>query len=285
MSDQSNQLLDPARDIGHIDYADWPARALPASLADRRRGFQVVIEADALKRIHKQGRSNLKAEVGGVLVGNGYQDDFGPYLLIDAIVEGRSMRNHAAQVTFTAETWADIQLTMDRHYPDSRIVGWYHTHPGFGIFLSEMDLFIQDNFFNLPWQTALVYDPKSGEEGVFIWHDGRAVQEEFLTLGEKMTNQALASPLSAAFPAMTFAELANRQLDMERRLDALSGQSREMQRLRRRNRRLMMGLFILVFALTALWTLWMLRVLPPDFFHNIHSALMQRWPKWIHAAG
>jgi proteasome lid subunit RPN8/RPN11 len=244
MSDPSNQLLDLARDVEQIDCADWPSRTLPADLAGRRDGFQVVISADALQRIHKQGKSNLKAEVGGVLVGNGYQDEHGPYLWIEAIIEGRSMRHHAAQVTFTAETWADIQTTMDRDHPDARIVGWYHTHPGFGIFLSEMDLFIQDNFFNLPWQTALVYDPKSGEEGVFVWREGRTQREEFLTVGRagkktaggkrKKTmpepseslippsQSASSSSLSSAFPPATLEELAARQLDLERRVRLLS---------------------------------------------------------------
>jgi proteasome lid subunit RPN8/RPN11 len=244
MSEPSNQLLDPVRDVEQIDCADWPRRALPADVAERRDGFQVVIAADALERIHKQGKSNLKAEVGGVLVGNGYQDEHGPYLWIEAIIEGRSMRHHAAQVTFTAETWTDIQATMDPDHPHARIVGRYHTHPGFGIFLSEMDLFIQDNFFNLPWQTALVYDPKSGEEGVFVWREGKTQREEFLIMGHArdktgggrmkktmpepsesfvpLSSSAPSSSLSSAFPPATLEELAARQLELERRVRLLS---------------------------------------------------------------
>ncbi len=56
---------------------------------------------------------------------------------------------------------------MDKQFPDLRIVGWYHTHPGHGIFLSEMDIFLHESFFGLPWQTAFVYDPRSGDEGFF----------------------------------------------------------------------------------------------------------------------
>jgi hypothetical protein len=62
-----------------------------------------------------------------------------------------------------------IQTEMDRSYADKRILGWYHTHPGFGIFLSEMDMFIHRNFFNLPWQLAYVYDPHADEDGMFTW--------------------------------------------------------------------------------------------------------------------
>ncbi len=60
----------------------------------------------------------------------------------------------------------------DRDYPDERIVGWYHSHPGFGVFLSEHDTFIHKNFFSSPQQVAWVYDPHSDEEGCFGWKSG-----------------------------------------------------------------------------------------------------------------
>src|SRR5262249_41649716 len=40
---------------------------------------------------------------------------------------------------------------------------------GFGVFLSEHDLFIQQNFFSNPQQVAWVYDPHTDEEGCFGW--------------------------------------------------------------------------------------------------------------------
>ena len=103
-----------------------------------------------------------------------------PYLYINHSIRGDSAENRATQVTFKSETWTHIQSVMERDHADERIVGWYHTHPGFGIFLSGMDLFIQDNFFNLPWQVAFVYDPSSGEEGAFIWRAGASEREPFL---------------------------------------------------------------------------------------------------------
>ena len=44
-----------------------------------------------------------------------------------------------------------------------------------GIFLSPMDVFIQEHFFNLPFQTAFVVDPCSANEGLFQWRNGKAV--------------------------------------------------------------------------------------------------------------
>jgi proteasome lid subunit RPN8/RPN11 len=64
--------------------------------------------------------------------------------------------------------------------PDHQIVGWHHTHPGFGIFLSRHDEFFHRNFFSQPWQVALVVDPQRGELGFFQWLDGEIVDAVFL---------------------------------------------------------------------------------------------------------
>ena len=61
-------------------------------------------------------------------------------------------------------------------YPEYDIVGWYHTHPSFGIFLSHHDLFIHQHFFAQPLQVAYVVDPINQTRGFFQWHDGGLAQ-------------------------------------------------------------------------------------------------------------
>ena len=57
-----------------------------------------------------------------------------------------------------------------------KIVGWYHSHPGFGLFLSEYDSFIQENFFIDPNHVALVVDPLEGSLGWFVVRNGKVVE-------------------------------------------------------------------------------------------------------------
>ena len=177
----SNTAADVAtRDVSRIDTSEFDRRDLPKVTGGTREPrFQAVVRQSALNKLHRHGLAQ-DVEVCGVLVGNIYRDVSGPWLYIENAVEGDHAAERAAQVTFTAETWAHIQAIMDKEHPDKRILGWYHTHPGFGIFLSEMDLFIQENFFPLPWQAALVYDPKAGEEGLFVWRDNKPEVEVFL---------------------------------------------------------------------------------------------------------
>jgi len=177
MADSITPTRDASLDAANVAADELPRRDIQQVLGQRAQRFQTVIKQSVLNEIHAHGQSSLDAEICGVLVGNVFHDDFGPYLHIHASIRGDSAEGRAAQVTFKAETWTHIQSAMERDHPDARIVGWYHTHPGFGIFLSGMDLFIQDNFFNLPWQAALVYDPKSGEEGFFVWRHGNSERE------------------------------------------------------------------------------------------------------------
>lgn len=170
----------PDRDVANVDPAAYPERELQRVADQRRPGFQAVMTRSALNDMHRHGRSSAEVEVCGVLVGNVYRDTHGPYLYIEASIKGDHAAGKTAQVTFTAETWNHINDELERSFPGRKILGWYHTHPGFGIFLSEMDLFIQNNFFPEPWQVAYVYDPRSGEDGIFVWKQGKATRDEYL---------------------------------------------------------------------------------------------------------
>lgn len=108
---------------------------------------------------------HVDREVGGILLGT--LD--GELASVQVALPALQAVGHRAQVTFTHEVWDDILTTVDRDHPELRIVGWYHSHPGFGIFLSEYDKFIHRSFFSDPKMLALVVDPHSGEHGWFGW--------------------------------------------------------------------------------------------------------------------
>jgi proteasome lid subunit RPN8/RPN11 len=129
----------------------------------------VAIGSDVIRQIRQHARSSSKTEVCGVLVGRENSDG----MEVEACISGLNAEQAGAHVTFTQDTWEHIYKVKDQQYPDQRIVGWYHSHPGFGIFLSDHDTFIHKNFFSSPRQIAWVCDPHSDEEGCFGWVNGR----------------------------------------------------------------------------------------------------------------
>ena len=48
------------------------------------------------------------------------------------------------------------------------IVGWYHSHPNYGVFLSATDRETQRVWFAQAWQIALVLDPVRGQSAAFV---------------------------------------------------------------------------------------------------------------------
>ncbi len=138
---------------------------------------RTIVLQSVINEIREHGRTSMHAEVCGVLVGTLCWDG-GPYLLIDGRIEGKHASHQSGSVTFTSETWDYIHEELAAKYPDKRIVGWYHTHPGFGIFLSNMDAFIHENFFSFPWEPAYVFDPQAETEGFFFRIGKDLVREE-----------------------------------------------------------------------------------------------------------
>ena len=89
-----------------------------------------------------------------------------PFVWITEALEAKHYENTQASFTYTHDSWEEITRERDAEFPDLDIVGWYHTHPDFGIFLSSHDLFIHHNFFAQPLQVAYVVDPIRQTRGV-----------------------------------------------------------------------------------------------------------------------
>lgn len=113
------------------------------------------------------------AEVGGFLLGDVGDDG---RLEIAESRPALAARRTATSVTFTQEDFAEVHAHIDASETALRIVGWYHSHPGYGIFLSGFDLFIHKSFFTGLHQVAHVVDPIAGREGLFGWQAGEVVK-------------------------------------------------------------------------------------------------------------
>jgi len=154
-------------DVRAIPTGDLPEEAFPTV----NLGFRVVLAEEAFDRAVARAEEDPDREIGGVLVGRLRRDSGGPFVRVETTVDALHAEEKSTELTFTHETWAHIHEVMDREHPDREIVGWYHTHPGFGVFLSDRDEFIHRSFFDSPHQVALVYDPQSREHGIFAWHE------------------------------------------------------------------------------------------------------------------
>jgi proteasome lid subunit RPN8/RPN11 len=132
-----------------------------------------VLASEIQEELEDHAFSRTDAEVGGFLVGVKNADSS---VKLTGIVPALSAESGQAHLTITHEVWDEVLPQVEKQFPGDVIIGWYHTHPGFGLFLSPYDMFIQEGFFPSEHQVALVIDPLAGELGYFGWRDGEVVE-------------------------------------------------------------------------------------------------------------
>jgi proteasome lid subunit RPN8/RPN11 len=131
----------------------------------------VFISQDALQRIRQYASSDTSYELGGVLVGRIARASRRWFVEIRDFIAASKGVSRRASFEFTNEAQAHIHDELTSRFPDQKVVGWFHTHPGYGVFLSSADQFIDEHYFNDKHHIAIVLDPTKDdvETGVFVW--------------------------------------------------------------------------------------------------------------------
>jgi proteasome lid subunit RPN8/RPN11 len=140
----------------------------------RPDALPILIYDSVLTAILEFSHRDLSRELGGFLIGLTHEQPE-PHLEIRRFLPATGAKREFNSLTFTHETWSALTREVDSSFPGERVVGWQHTHPGFGIFLSSHDLFLHRHFFSASWQVALVVDPRRQEFGFFQWQGSEIV--------------------------------------------------------------------------------------------------------------
>ena len=160
----------------------------------------------ARERIREHVDGELEREVGGFLAGR--LEDGRAH--VEVAMPALRAEGHRTNVTFTHDVWDDVLVQLDREHPDLQLVGWYHSHPGFGIFLSEYDQFIHRNFFPAEGMVALVVDPHTGADGWFVTRDGDIARADGDEPVGNPRDRPTAPPSPAAEPSPSGAGTSSR---------------------------------------------------------------------------
>lgn len=135
----------------------------------------IFLHLDAVVTILASLPTGEPVEAGGLLIGYNCADAHGHYLLVEEAIPATLAQGRRLSLTFTHQAWEEMLARKQSEYPAQRIVGWYHTHPGLGVFLSGHDLFIHQHFFADSTHVALVIDPADFTWGLFYWQNSDLV--------------------------------------------------------------------------------------------------------------
>ena len=100
-------------------------------------------------------------EIGGMLMGQYAKKDGSDYyrVSVEKFVPLKARVQNVVKVEIDPLSLArDLSLAQDEN-ADLTVVGWFHTHPGHGLFLSQPDLKVQYGHFRSPYNFAMEIDP------------------------------------------------------------------------------------------------------------------------------
>ena len=127
----------------------------------------LLLSSSSISKMDNHSKSDLSREVGGFLIGT-IEDSITTVIDFIPALAGDSK---ATSFQFTEKDWSSLYKTLDND-DSQELVGWFHTHPDFGAFLSSYDQFIQDSFFSDSGRVAIVFDPIREEWAAFLQNKG-----------------------------------------------------------------------------------------------------------------
>jgi len=144
---------------------------------------QVYISSLALLKMLKHGRAGVPMEVMGLMLGE-FVDEY-TVRCIDVFAmpqSGTGVSVEAVDPVFQAKM---LDMLRQTGRPEM-VVGWYHSHPGFGCWLSGVDINTQQSFETLTERAvAVVVDPIQSVKGKVVIDAFRLINPHTLVLGQE----------------------------------------------------------------------------------------------------
>jgi proteasome lid subunit RPN8/RPN11 len=164
---------EPEPHRGHTPIARAHCWRSPFEENDETSSTAIFMTQRAYVRCCVHAGSDMNNEVGGGLVGKRRVDSATgqPFIVIEAAIPARHVRHGSSYLTFTQDSLVALHDDLEERYPNKELLGWFHTHPRMGIFLSGYDVWLHEHFFPNPWQVALVIEPHTSIGGFFVRDD------------------------------------------------------------------------------------------------------------------
>jgi nucleoid-associated protein YgaU len=123
-----------------------------------------VVEPRILEGIRRHVRGT-ETGAAGILIGRPTDGE----VIIEQALPAEEVEEHDGEIVFLPATWERAYEVAVDELPGSRIVGWYHSHPGTGVRLSDYDRRLHTLLFPEASTVALVLDPLADQAAWYAW--------------------------------------------------------------------------------------------------------------------
>jgi 26S proteasome regulatory subunit N11 len=144
---------------------------------------QVYISSLALLKMLKHGRAGVPMEVMGLMLGE-FVDDY-TVRVIDVFAMPQSGTGVSVEAVDPVFQTKMLDMLKQTGRPEM-VVGWYHSHPGFGCWFSGTDVNTQQSFEQLnPRAVGVVVDPIQSVKGKVVIDCFRCLSQQMVMLGQE----------------------------------------------------------------------------------------------------
>ncbi|KAI9032312.1 26S proteasome non-ATPase regulatory subunit 14 [Hyaloraphidium curvatum] len=143
----------------------------------------IHISSLALLKMLKHGRAGVPMEVMGLMLGE-FVDEY-TVRVIDVFAMPQSGTGVSVEAVDPVFQTKMLDMLKQTGRPEM-VVGWYHSHPGFGCWLSSVDINTQQSFEALNQRAvAVVIDPIQSVKGKVVIDAFRLIQMQTAMLGQE----------------------------------------------------------------------------------------------------
>ena len=139
----------------------------------------VFMPWSCMQAMEAHAGGDILNEQAGIIYGHAYAGASGQLYIVVTSVLPADTTNSPIHFRFHERSWEKLWIGSK---DGSNLLGWYHSHPGVGVFLSGTDLRTQQLYFSAPWQIAVVLDPVSRGTAAFHGAKGERVPQENLII-------------------------------------------------------------------------------------------------------
>ncbi|KAL8232168.1 hypothetical protein R6Q57_001946 [Mikania cordata] len=145
---------------------------------------QVYISSLALLKMLKHGRAGVPMEVMGLMLGE-FVDEY-TVRVVDVFAMPQSGTGVSVEAVDHVFQTNMLDMLKQTGRPEM-VVGWYHSHPGFGCWLSGVDINTQQQSFEALNQRAIavVVDPIQSVKGKVVIDAFRLINPQTMMLGQE----------------------------------------------------------------------------------------------------
>lgn len=134
-------------------------------------GLRIYMEDYVHTYLYQYARSSATGEKLAVLMGKHLMIDGKNTIFISGVIQARFTEKLKGMETITGQSWKYISEEIEKYFPDLEIVGWMHSRPSFGAFVTSRDEAYHKKVFGGKDQVFFVVDPVDRQDRFYVLNE------------------------------------------------------------------------------------------------------------------